>query len=240
MKKKLAEGEMVKGENSKFIGFTNTVSELKDIEVLYSKMKLLHSSARHIVCVYRVAGLNKFECKDYCDDGDAGSGRTILNWMSKNNIISRVFFIARYVDNESSNGMEKFDNYLQAAMNALLQDPINSENGRDDVADILEKDLAQTAQKLSPKVNKGRQSPRLSLSDRRGQRQRRMYQKRPVSVTKQKSLPSNRRRRLHKAPGSQDNQTGVWSEQQRDRSERLNLEEWPTVREMNRNCPNST
>ena len=47
------------------------------------KMRLLYPEANHIICAYRIPGLERFYCEDYCDDGEISGGAELLRWMTE-------------------------------------------------------------------------------------------------------------------------------------------------------------
>ena len=95
---KLFEMELIQGdeilcESNAIQGFVIQCNNLQTVQDAYIKMKLIHSAASHIVCVYRVPGIKKYECEDYCDDGDITMGRYVLQWMVKNKIDDCAIFL---------------------------------------------------------------------------------------------------------------------------------------------------
>ena len=91
-KVKYVAGKEVQKKKCKFIGYTKAVKDHEEIHKAYKHLRLLHGSARHIICVYRIAG-NHPTCEDYDDDDEFSAGRHMLSAMVRNNIMNRVFFV---------------------------------------------------------------------------------------------------------------------------------------------------
>ena len=120
----LQKGENLVVEGNTFIPYAMAVDDMSEIRKAYVKMKLCHPGAQHIVCAYCIPGLKKFECEEYCDDGDHNVGRNLLKWMQHNNLDCRVFFVARYQGRKLS--AQRFESYREAALNALNKKPENN------------------------------------------------------------------------------------------------------------------
>ena len=126
----LVPGDEVKIEDSTFTAYTRAVNQFDMIQAGYLKMKLLHPTAKHIVCTFRIPGNRPFECEDFCDDNENGAGRVILNWMKDHNIECRVFFIIRH--SKAKIGPKRYEGYVEAATMALQQNKVNAITGRND------------------------------------------------------------------------------------------------------------
>ena len=100
-KEKIMQSENVQGEelfveDSIFIGYTGKVFCHEDVDKLYTKIRLLHPKARHVVCAYRTPGTKKCYDNDYNDDQESGAGRKLLAWMKSNNLECRAVLVVRY------------------------------------------------------------------------------------------------------------------------------------------------
>ena len=113
-------------DRSSFSGYAASVSSFQQIRQLYIKLKLMEPTARHIVCAFWIEenGQPYYE-KDYCDDGEPGAGRKLLDLLIQNNIKNKVLFIARKFGGIKM-GMDRFECYVQAARAVMLQSPYNS------------------------------------------------------------------------------------------------------------------
>ena len=105
-------------DKSTFTGYTAKVTKIDEIKNLYKRVRMLHPSARHVVCAYQIPHEHSFFGMDYQDDGEPGAGRAILELLSTNKISNRVVFIARKYGGIKMGAM-RFQCYVQAAKNAL-------------------------------------------------------------------------------------------------------------------------
>ena len=99
---KIGQGKQINEQNSAFLGFTISARSFQEIRQAYSKLKIVHAGARHIVCAFSIPGAEKHHCNDYCDDGETGAGRMLLNMMMENNITSRAIFVVRHCHGEKN------------------------------------------------------------------------------------------------------------------------------------------
>ena len=111
-------------DKSVFEGYTAAVDSYDDIRKLYVKMKLIQPQARHIVCSFWIQGPS-YQAQDYCDDGEPGAGRVLLNFMLKQDLQNRVFFITRQFGGLKM-GANRFDCYKDAAQIVIKSAPWNS------------------------------------------------------------------------------------------------------------------
>ena len=137
----------VEQDKSIFQGFTVAVNDFKTIRQLYIKLKLLHPTARHIVCSYWIDGEEQYHCKNYCDDDEHGAGRILLEFMLRNNLRNRVFFITRKYGGVRM-GMDRFDCYVNAAKIILDKFPDNPINKQ--VQGVLQQPIIRKKSKTRP------------------------------------------------------------------------------------------
>ena len=122
----MKKGQLVQHNGNTFMAYTAIADNLRMVQKAYLKMKLLHPDANCIVCSFRVPGVATHETEDYCDDNEFNAGRTLLKWMTKNKLTSRMIFVLRYSNNVKI-GPDRFTYILQAARNAILEDGIDCE-----------------------------------------------------------------------------------------------------------------
>ena len=126
LKIKVESSDKIIQDKSIFEGFTSAVQSYEDVRQLYIKMKLIRPMARHIVCAYYLAGTEEtYYTQGFCDDGEPGAGRIILQTMQQNKLENRVFFISRQYGGIRM-GAERFECYTQAAKQVLQAYPFNS------------------------------------------------------------------------------------------------------------------
>ena len=81
---------------STFIGYTCQAKSLNDVEMAYQKLRLLHGSARHIICSYKIASNDLQVAESHCDDGEFGAGRVMLKYLNDNGYDAIAVFVVRY------------------------------------------------------------------------------------------------------------------------------------------------
>ena len=116
---KIETGGKVMQDNSVFEGYAACVDSLKDIRRLYTKIRLLQPTARHVVCAYWINSEGKpFYNQDFCNDDEPAAGRSLLNMLLQNQMENRVVFVARKFGGVKM-GANRFECYQQAAKLAL-------------------------------------------------------------------------------------------------------------------------
>ena len=111
-------------EDSVFLAYAASVSTHQEIRRLYLKIKLLHASARHIVCAYNLPGRDRHYLQDFEDDGEHGAGRALLNSMLENDLQNKVIFIARFCGNTKLGG-SRLSSYVESAKDVIKHHPYN-------------------------------------------------------------------------------------------------------------------
>ena len=84
----------------------------------------MHSGARHIICAYRLPGVEFHNLQDYYDDGEHGGGEFLLKMLSEADIYNRVIFVVHEYDG-SHIGKLRFDAMEQAVKAAIIKEPFN-------------------------------------------------------------------------------------------------------------------
>ena len=107
-------GGIVEQDKSIFQAYTAEVNTFQQIRDLYIKVRLMQPMARHIVCSYWIPGEEDHYNQNYCDDGEPGAGRMLLDFMKKSNLQCRVIFIARKYGGVKM-GPSRFSCYIDAA-----------------------------------------------------------------------------------------------------------------------------
>ena len=121
--KKIARGITIEVEGSKFQGFTIDVDNLQQVMDGYTAMRLHHLNQRHIVCAYRLPGLDLDNCGGW-DDGEHGAARMLLNAMKIAGITHRCLFVTRWYEGIHI-GVARFESYLKAARSVIIHTPMN-------------------------------------------------------------------------------------------------------------------
>ena len=124
----IEKGMKIVEQDSQFIAYTAAVQTYQQIQDLYTKMRIMHGGARHVVCAYNVPSNNIFTGIDGCDDQEPGAVKGIVNALKLGEITNRVFFVIRYCGSAKL-GSKRFELYLNAAKEALRLNPENSVTG---------------------------------------------------------------------------------------------------------------
>ena len=109
-------------EKSTFRAYIGDVRNFVDIRKMYIKAKLLEPAARHIVCAYYLEGKEHHYDRNYCDDGEPGAGKNLLELLVRNEIKNKVLFVARHFGGVKM-GADRFDCYVSAAKIVLKEFP---------------------------------------------------------------------------------------------------------------------
>ena len=122
---KIGRGDEIHEKGSKFIGYTTTPASYQQIQDAYLNIKLAHPEADHVICAYYMTDGQLFS-QDYCDDGEHGAGRYLLDYMLENRLKSRAIFIVRYFGGQKLQGL-RFECIKRAAISAVAKNSQNSQ-----------------------------------------------------------------------------------------------------------------
>ena len=103
-----------------FIGYTAEVGSHQDVRDIYKRLKLTEPNARHIVCAYRLPGTPHL-ANNFHDDGEPGSGRSLLSFLEEHKLEYRAVFVVRRYGGIKL-GSDRFNMYIQAARLAIDPD----------------------------------------------------------------------------------------------------------------------
>ena len=216
----LQRGENVVKEDSTFSAYTISANSYDMIQKGYIKAKLMLPQAKHIVCIYRIPGAKLLECEDFCDDKETSVGKAVLQWMCKNKIETRAFYVARFTNGKKL-GQDRFTCYLKAAELALKKNPINTFT-EENQAELLTEEIDMTEESRNrkqrpppPSKFRGGRKPYFSKSKAQ---QREALQKRQYEV----NIRGGRRQQN----GTKEYRTDYSFEQP---TNALNADEWPTL-----------
>ena len=88
-------------------------------------MKIVYPGSRHIVCASNLPGADQPHYnKSYCDDGEPGAGKKILDLLVQSEIENRVIFVTRKYGGVKM-GSDRFECYLHAAKSVITAFPYN-------------------------------------------------------------------------------------------------------------------
>ena len=135
-------GSPVTKDGNTFIPYLVDAQDTQCISGAYTKLRLAHARAKHIVCAYSIPGEPKFLYTDACDDEDYGAGRAILEAMEASEMSSRAIFVVRHCGPQKL-GQERMNCYIKAAQNVCREYPKN---------EILKKEQSLETIKRKPTV----------------------------------------------------------------------------------------
>ena len=148
-------GDEVTAQGNRFIGYSITPSSYTQIQQAYMKIKLIHPDADHVMSAYYMNECDLFS-QDYCDDGEHGGGRALLDYLLENRLKQRSVFVVRYFSGKKLSA-DRFRCIKQAAISAVRQCAKNKPPGITQEA-LLDNpiDLQNQAQQTSPQSKQRR------------------------------------------------------------------------------------
>ena len=109
-------------EGSNFISFAVRVASLEMVKLLYRKLKNEHQMATHVIGAYRIFGKEHHYLQSFCDDGEHGGGRRMLNILKEQGIFNIAVFIVRYKDGANI-GKARFEIISELTKKAIARLP---------------------------------------------------------------------------------------------------------------------
>lgn len=93
--------QVIKGEEetehkSVFIGYAAQVFSIKQVEDHYHPIRLLNPEATHVMCAYKLPGVDFTKIQGAVDDGEHAGGRVILKMLLKEQSVNQAVFVVRY------------------------------------------------------------------------------------------------------------------------------------------------
>ena len=169
---KFNRGSTCSRDNSSFTGFSLPVNSHQAIDYAYMKLRLMFPQAAHILCGYSIPDMPRYSHEEYCDDGEVGGGRQLMNIIKKNRLTNIALFVVREQWGDKI-GPERFSLMTQAIVNAMKAKPYNVfTNSTQMLApDNIEEKIPQIQQRraLEPRMTRnprGRPSVRRQSSSR--------------------------------------------------------------------------
>lgn len=113
--------------NSQFIGYAVDIVNKAEVINYYYHVRLLVPEATHLMCAYKLPGVDLTESQGIIDDGEHGGGRVLMTLLNKEKHENRAVFVARYYGGQRL-GAARFEYIEKAAVSALeaLQADIQS------------------------------------------------------------------------------------------------------------------
>lgn len=92
------EGSTETQDHNIFAGFVAEVYSSQQAQNFYDAMHLLHPNATHIMCTYRLTGINLASSFEAIDDREYGSLRVFLSLLDKGKHINKALFVTRHYE----------------------------------------------------------------------------------------------------------------------------------------------
>ena len=143
-----------------FQAFTASVDSFEDVRKLYLRMKISQPDARHIVCAYNIPNETdpNYYTQNFCDDGEPGAGKTVLDFLKRNDLEKRVIFVARKYGGIKM-GADRFECYENAAKMSIMKHPWNSILKVDQNLKPQPQSTQRQEEQVSSKTDKKREAP---------------------------------------------------------------------------------
>ena len=152
---KIAIGPHLDESDSRYYTYSAEVNDLQDVKNVYLRLKRLHLAATHVMCGYRIFGVEAHQLQDYCDDNEHGGGRTILNQLKKAGVLNYAVFVIRYYGGVHL-GPRRFEIIRQLTDQCVAEFPNRLEYGNNMQDKELLKSLAKAATRPArPTFNRG-------------------------------------------------------------------------------------
>ena len=116
-------GPVKNQEGSKFMSFAAVAPSTETVKLLYKKLKMDHQMATHCIGAYRIFGKEHYELQSFCDDGEHGGGRRMLNILKELGLFNVAVFIVRYKDGENI-GKARFNIITELTKLVLMKMPV--------------------------------------------------------------------------------------------------------------------
>ena len=201
-------GKEVSMKGSRFIGYTAEVKDYQMIQEMYLKIKLIHPTANHVICAYRLPHSDNDMFRSFfCDDGEHGAGRVLLDHMKEHEYMDRVFFVVRYYGGTKLSA-DRFTCVIRAAENVMNEVPCQLVHGTPERSTAVKK-VTQTPQE----GQRTSQDTRGPTGDKKGTKpsstytqsksaQRGAFRKNPWKISSRGGYNQNTRRNRGRGRGS--------------------------------------
>lgn len=172
-KKILREMEILQGdtetcEKSIFTGYVADAYSTQNVQSIYEAMQLRVPDATHIMCAYRLPGVDFTQSQGFLDNGEYGAGRTLLNLLHKNRITNKVILVTRHYGGKHI-GVQRFqliEKVAQSALDAIRQQEIRAKQPlTDEELRQLNQQIAQQAAEVQKQQLILQQHPWASQQD---------------------------------------------------------------------------
>ena len=97
----IVEGPTKSKDGSKFVSYAARVASIDLMKLMNRRLKNDNMMATHIIGAYRIFGKDHYNLQSFCDDGEHGGGRRMLNILKEEGLFNIAVFIVRYKDGEN-------------------------------------------------------------------------------------------------------------------------------------------
>lgn len=93
---KVIKGDQELEQGSVFIGYAAQVFSTNEVKDYYHHIRLLNPEATHVMCAYKLPGVDFTKIQGAVDDGEHAGGRVILKMLLKEQSVNRAVYVVRY------------------------------------------------------------------------------------------------------------------------------------------------
>ena len=190
LKIKTPYGPKISQMNSEFKAYIICAENHQQVQDAYCRIRWIHAAARHIVCAYNLLQGPIYEKGGFCDDGEIGAGRRLLQLLQKNEIEARAVFVVRYYGGMKM-GTDRFQCYEEAVKGAILAHPFNTITRWEQTLKTEQKENPSSTQSTALKAPTDKNQPSSSKStlkppadNRSGTQRGRSHNMGPPSLSK--------------------------------------------------------
>lgn len=159
---KFIEGNAEEQDKSTFVGYAADVYSTEAVQRFYDAMFLLVPDATHIMCAFKLPGVDIVQTQGYLDDGEHGGGRVLLNILNKNKTTNKALFVTRHYGGQHI-GAARFQLIEKAAFSALQRimdiEKRNKQPLTDEELVTLNRAIAEQAAQKQEQERLNRQHP---------------------------------------------------------------------------------
>lgn len=114
------QGDEETAEESIFIGYAAQVFSTKQVEDYYYHVRLLNPEATHVMCAFKLPGIDFTSSQGSIDDGEHAGGRTLLKHLLKDQNVNRAVYVVRYYGGKHL-GPQRFSIIGRVAQSAITK-----------------------------------------------------------------------------------------------------------------------
>ena len=163
----ISKGEWIYQGDSSFLAYVAAVENYKQIQKLYTKVRIIHAKERHVVCAYYLPGPDIHINRDGCDDQELGASRSLIRLLVEGEMENRVVFVVRKCGKDKL-GNDRFLRYVEAATKVLQDNPWNDVLRKNQI--FPEEEACKRVSKTANEEHTGQANIRPGAYQERGRR----------------------------------------------------------------------